>query len=513
MERIDCIFLHVPKLTGTDRPPGPLTSSFLPMGLLALADRLHRLSFSTQVIHLGIERMEDKTFSILSYLHEKHPRIVALDLHWHRQSYDVMETVKQIKATFPQTYVLLGGFTASYFHEEIMKAFPEVDGIIRGEAEGPLVELAQAIQEDQCDFFSVPNLTWRRRKKILVNPLSYVATEEDLNRLCFTHFDLLKNYPAYIRGTGEPYQAWGVSSPVFPLPVGRGCPVQCTWCSGGLASQETLSGRNAVTFRSVGKVIETIQEALAHGYEIFHIKFDPYPEHPEFYLDLFSRLRKEKIRTGCIFESYGLPTVKFIRSFKESFPGLESTIVLSPLSGLEGVRMFHKGYAFTNQALVDCLRHLKDHRVFCNLQFCVGVPFEIEDDHQEMIRLQRMIRRRFSNVRSVQTVPLEMEPGSPWHTNPGAYGVKTSLRNFTDFVKYHSEERGRFSSPGYWIPRYFYDIEDEEGFREALRKIKWSRFCFLRPSAGKRRISLPVKRLSGLSQFAGKIKDFVRRKA
>jgi radical SAM superfamily enzyme YgiQ (UPF0313 family) len=481
------------------------------MGLLALADRLHRSGLSVQVVHLGIEQIEDRAFSILSYLREKHPRVVALDLHSHHQSHGVMEMVKQIKAAYPQTYILLGGFTASFFHEEIMKTFPEVDGIIRGEAEEPLAELVQAIQKDQVEFFSVPNLTWRRKKKILVNPLSYVATEEDLNRLCFTHFDLLKNYPTYIRSISGPYPGKGASSPVFPLPVGRGCPVQCTWCSGGFPSQETVSGRNEVIFRSVGKVIDTIQDALAHGYEIFHIKFDPYPERPEFYLDLFSRLRKEKVRMGCIFESCGLPADKFIRSFKEAFPGPESSIVLSPCNGLEGLRMFHKGYPFTNRALMDCLRQLKEHRVFCDLHFTLGAPFETEDDHRETIRLQRKILRQFPNVRSIRTVPLEMEPGSPWHANPEAYGVKTSLRSFMDFVKYHSEGREGSFSPGYWIPYYFHDREDEKGFEEALQRIKWDRFCFHRSTAGKRRIPIPGRGLGDLSRLVRKVKGLVRR--
>jgi radical SAM superfamily enzyme YgiQ (UPF0313 family) len=521
MERVDCIFLHVPKLTNAYRPLGRFTAiNFLPMGLLALADRLHRLGLSTQVVHLGIEWIEDKAFSILSYLREKDPRIIALDLHWHHQSYDVTEMVKQIKAALPQAYILLGGFTASFFHEEIMKTFPEVDGIIRGEAEEPLAELAQAIREDQADFFSVPNLTWRRRKKVLVNPLSYVASEEDLNRLCFTRFSLLKNYPTYIRSISQPYYVQDVPtgkrvskhsppSPVFPLPVGRGCPVQCTWCSGGFLSQETVSGRNEVIFRAEGKVIETIQDALAHGYEIFHIKFDPYPEHPDFYLGLFSRLRKEKVRMECIFESYGLPTVEFVQSFKESFPGPKSSIVLSPHSGPEGLRMIHKGYAFTNDALLDCLRHLKAHRVFTDLHFTLGAPFETEDDYRETIRLQRKIRRLFPNVRNIRTVPLEMEPGSPWHTNPGAYGVKTSLRSFTDFVRYHSERKEGFSSSGYWIPSYFRDAEDEKGFEKALQEIQCRHFCFLRSAAGRPWIPIRGKLRCDLAHWARKMKGWV----
>jgi len=67
-----------------------------------------------------------------------------------------METVKKIKAAFPQTYILLGGFTASFFHEEIMRNFDGVDGIIRGEAEVPILELANCAPAGEDNLFSVP---------------------------------------------------------------------------------------------------------------------------------------------------------------------------------------------------------------------------------------------------------------------------------------------------------------------------------------------------------------------
>jgi len=173
--------------------------------------------------------------------------------------------------------------------------------------------------------------------------------------------------------------------------------------------------------------------------------------------------------------------------------------------------MFHKGYGFTNEALMDCLRQLKKHRVFCDLHFSLGAPFENEGDHRETIGLQRKIRRQFPNVRSIRTVPWEMEPGSPWHTNPGAYGVKTSLRSFIDFVKYHSEEKESFSSPGYWIPHYFRGTEDERGFEEALQRIEWSRFCFLQSPAGIGRIPIRGKRLGDLFHLFGKTRKFLRK--
>jgi len=434
-----------------------------------------------------------------------------------------MEVIKKIKTVFPQVFILLGGFTASFFHEEIMRNFDAVDGIIRGEAEDPILELTHAILQGKEDLFSVPNLTWRRKGRILINPLSYVASEKDLNSLSFNHFPLLKNYSTYIRYVGQPFYVKGVSkeknfwvyslkSPIYHLLVGRGCPVQCTWCSGNIPSQETITGRKEVTFRGVEEVVQTIQEALSYGYETFHICFDPYPKKPEYFLNLFSRIREEKIKMECFFESFGLPTLGFIKSFKETFPGPKSLIALSPDVGSDRIRKIHKGHPYTNQALMECLDQLERHQVFCDVFFIIGVSFEKEEDVQQTIRLQKRIRNRYSNVRGVRTFSIEMEPGSPWHLEPEAFGVETSLRNFMDFYYYHSGKENAFSSLGYWIPNYFQGVEDELGFEKALQKVKCRHFCFIHPNA--RRSSSPFwgRRLCDLSSLFWKIKNLAERK-
>jgi radical SAM superfamily enzyme YgiQ (UPF0313 family) len=518
MERMDLLFLHVPKLINSYRPIHQFTwINFLPMGLVGLADFLQRGGISTQIVHLGVEWIEDHNFSVIEYIREKDPRIIAIDLHWHHQSFDVIEVVKKIKTAFPHVFILFGGFTASFFHEEIMRNFDAVDGIIRGEAEVPLLELTRAILQEKEDLFSVPNLTWRRKGRVLINPLSYVASEQDLNSLSFSNFPLLKNYPTYIRYIGQPFYVKGVSkeknfwmyslkSPIYHLTVGRGCPVQCTWCSGNIPSQETITGRKEVTFRGVKEVVQTIKEALSYGYETFHICFDPSPRKPEYFLNLFSRLREEKVKMECFFESFGLPTANFIKSFKETFPGPKSLIALSPDVGSNRLRRIHKGHPYTNQALMECLDHLEKHKVFCDVFFTLGAPFEREEDVQQTLQLQKKIRSRYSNVRGIRTFTIEMEPGSPWHLDPDAFGVKTSLRNFMDFYHYHSGKECTFSSLGYWIPNYFKGVEDEKGFEKALQKVKCRNFCFIHPNA--RRSSSPFwgRRLCDLSNLFWKVR-------
>ena len=79
MERVDCLFLHVPKFVNYYRPIHQfIWINFLPMGLLGLADLLQRQGVSTQIVHLGVEWIEDHHFSIIEYIRKKNPRIVAI---------------------------------------------------------------------------------------------------------------------------------------------------------------------------------------------------------------------------------------------------------------------------------------------------------------------------------------------------------------------------------------------------------------------------------------------------
>jgi radical SAM superfamily enzyme YgiQ (UPF0313 family) len=214
----------------------------------------------------------------------------------------------------------------------------------------------------------------------------------------------------------------------------------------------------------------------------------------------------------CFFESFGLPTIDFIKSFRETFPGPKSLIALSPDVGSDQVRKMHKGNAYTNQDLMGCLDQLKEHGVFCDLFFILGVPFEKEEDVCQTARLQREVRNRYPNVRGIRTYTAQMEPGSPWHLDPESFRVETSLKNFLDFYHYHSGEESSSSSLGYWIPGYFQDVKDEIGFEERLQDIKCRYSCFMHPNAGKASRPFWGRRSRDLSSVFWKMKHLARGK-
>jgi radical SAM superfamily enzyme YgiQ (UPF0313 family) len=494
---VDCLFVHVPKLKNYYRPIGEYTFiNYMPMGVLALADLLAREGYETEVLHLGVEWIEDKEFSLLDYIAQKKPRIVALSLHWHPQSYEVLEQARMIKEAFPEIFIILGGLTASFYHREIMERFSWVDAIIRGEGEVPLLRLIEALIKGGR-LETIPNLTWRQGDKTTENPLAYCATQEILDGLCFTNFSLLKNYRTYIDWVLMPFFVKGFSkernriffslkTPLFDLMVGRGCPINCTWCGGGKDAQRLIAGRRQVIFRDRERVLDSIREALRWGYETMHVCFDPYPHRPGYYLKLFSRIREEKLKVEFFFESFGLPTKAFIDAFAQTF-GPRSLIAISPESGSEEVRRRNKGYSYTNQELWDCLAYTREKGVKVDLFFGLGLPYEREKDLQETAQLIARIRRQFPNVQGIRTFTIEMEPGAPWYLRPEKFGVETALRSFSDFYAYHKEADEGFSALGYNIPGYFPDVGAGAGgeFQRRLQEIKCRRFCFIHPDARK----------------------------
>lgn len=103
----------------------------------------------------------------------------------------------------------LGGYTASLFCEEIIQEFQQVDAVIRGDGEVPIVELCKVLHEIKLHnnpnnkqiqdlLGTVQNLVWRDEAgKVILNKFSYVGTAEDIDRLDFAAFDLLRDWEQY----------------------------------------------------------------------------------------------------------------------------------------------------------------------------------------------------------------------------------------------------------------------------------------------------------------------------
>ncbi|MFX1297242.1 MAG: cobalamin-dependent protein, partial [Promethearchaeota archaeon] len=328
MKTYDVIFIHPPrvlqpryiKLRNFTRS----AFIFFPMGLLAIADLCEREGLSTKIINYPMENFFDRDWSLAKLLKTINFKVCGIDVHWVNHSHGAIEVVKIIKKVNPNAKIVFGGYTATYFHKEILKYYKNVDGIIRGEGEIPFLNYVQNVIRNRS-LDSVPNLSYRDSSQyIKINPITYVASTID--NLNFTNISLIHNGEKYVEHSRE------IMAIPFNLAIGRGCPFQCPFCGGGRQSQLILNKRKKVLLRSPEKIIEDLHN-IFDSYKAGGVFFGhgTYPASFKYWKTLFKLIKKEKLDLSADLEIWRLPFPKEMwYLFQKTFRNKRSSISVCP---------------------------------------------------------------------------------------------------------------------------------------------------------------------------------------
>jgi anaerobic magnesium-protoporphyrin IX monomethyl ester cyclase len=93
---------------------------------------------------------------------QKDVKLVLVDLHGYRHSYGAISAALACKQVLPRARVAFGGSSALHIAAETLRSFPEVDFVIRGDAEEPLLSLVRRVcSSASVPLSSNPNLTYR----------------------------------------------------------------------------------------------------------------------------------------------------------------------------------------------------------------------------------------------------------------------------------------------------------------------------------------------------------------
>lgn len=525
----ELLFVHVPKASNYYPLLDEFVSiNYIPMGVFGLCDLLNRNGTASRIVHLGLETILDEDFSIARHVEENGIRWVGMSLHWHYQSHDVIDVARKIKARSPDTRIVLGGFTASRFAAEILEEHPEIECVLQGDAEKGLLELVGAWRSGGRDLSAVSNCVWRRDGAPVDNGITYVADAAALEGIDFANLGLLAHREQYRDFYKAPF-IWpvnasveentkrrvGGAATVFPLLVGRGCPVECTFCGGSRSAQRRLCGRAASYFRRrPAAVVDTMETAIAHGYESFIVCFDPTPANDAYYLELFSEVRRRGLRCGMGFEAWGLPTRALIGAFRRTFVPETSYVALSPETGSEEIRKRNKGFFYTNAQLHEVMGWLEEEGVPAVIYLTCGLPGETSAHLAETDALARDLRSRYARVLSnVLLFPVQIEPGAPMFEDPRSHGVVTSRRTFRDFREHHAQAGEEpYSELGYATDSLAEGGADVARFTEHLRRLRCDRFCLYEPKLLRRPLPNVIgKLICSLRHASWRRKGFGRR--
>ncbi len=409
----------------------------MPMGMLALADYLDNAGYSVRVIHLDIEE-EKQNFSLKAFIKNNDPRLICFSYHWHTQSSVFDERVREVKKDFPHIKIAAGGFSATFFSSQILKYNNCIDFVIKGDAEEPLRMLAEHIKRGAVDFGVIPNLVWRKNGKVRVNSGIYRISQEVLDSLRYSRFDLLESYKDYLKIPWETENsilgALHGRQNIFYYNPGRGCSVNCAFCGGSNESQCIINARKQPLMKSHESVIRDLTMAKAYGVDVVYICFDPFPK-SSYYPVLFRKIKDSGLKFRVVFECWSLPTKNFVDTFKNIFlPG--SWIVVSPETGSERVRNRVKGFSYSNRALIKSLDYMKNKGVLFELFFASGLPFEKKSDLELTKKFLQVLKKRYQFI--LQICPIEVEPSSPMSIHPNKFKVRIKRKTYSDYVDAHT---------------------------------------------------------------------------
>jgi len=423
---------------------------FMPMGLFGLAGALSENGFDVEIINSDSE----KGRAIEEILEFNELDAVGFDCHWVNQSLAVLETAKLIKDIKPEVFVFLGGFTASLFAREILRGSSQIDAVIRGDAEVPIVELCKALsggsgandtamgRKHRRSFSRVPNLVWRGDDDELeVNDFSYVATAEGMEKLDFASIDLLRNWEYYRKRSiywthFAPLDFAPLNlSPMFFLEVGRGCRNGCVFCGGGCEAQSIINNRQGVAFRSVDSVMATIKKATSFGFRTFFTDFE-FEGSDQWYGALFREIEEERLDIHYVYSCWCLTSKEIVDALSECFE--KAFIQLSPETADVELRRRNKGARsfYTNDELRECLDYVgtKDN-VKVQLYFGYFLAFETVETVLNTMEFILELILEYPDLIEVAYLPFSTDPGSMLFFRPDKYDVDMDVRNFADYIE------------------------------------------------------------------------------
>ncbi len=444
------LYIH-PAKQGVDfRPSRPAAPGrpygLIPVGVAALVNVLRRAGIRVTGINLPMEKSLSPDFDLRRWLSERRrARVVLIDLHWYEHTFGAVSVARVCKEVLPRAWTVVGGLAASGFAREMMENVTEIDFVIKGDAEKPLLDLVRQLVDGgrALDMGRVPNLFYYDGQQIVETEQAYCAATADLDTLNFVDIDFLEHYDQYYIHeyvvTDLELARSARDKSAFRgkwLCTARGCKYNCSYCGGCASAHKTLAGRNGIVPRSPAKMIDDLRQLARQRVIQASLSYDIAELGEPYWREFFSLLQRSGVEIGLYNEFFQLPRPEFIAEFAQSVDMAQSCVALSPLSGNEAVRRLN-GKFYSNNALFDILRLLKAQQVPIFVYFSLNLPGENQATLLDTIDLATEIYDYYPHaLLKILTSCHTIDPLSPMNVNPAKYGIRATMSTFDDYYAY-----------------------------------------------------------------------------
>lgn len=262
------------------------TTAWPPLGMLYCAVVLMKEGIEVSLLDQAVKGFSFKR--ALDWVKKEDPDILGFSV-LHSAAKEAPKIAERVKAENPNVTIVMGNYHATFNAERILKKYPYVDVIIRGEGEYASLELAKRLEKGG-NLREVKGITFRDNGKIVSTPDRPLI--KNIDGLPFPDRDLMNaQYTSTIFGVK-------VATKKFTTVLSsRGCPFQCSFCGC------RKFARGVWRARSVENIVEELEFLRSEGYEEFLFVDDNFTLNRKRVMELCQKIRKEGMDIRWICDS------------------------------------------------------------------------------------------------------------------------------------------------------------------------------------------------------------------
>jgi B12-binding domain/radical SAM domain protein len=476
MVQSDLVLLHAPSVYDfrkesilygpiSDLVPSSTVFEMYPIGFTTIAEYLERHGWHVRIVNLAVRMLRSRRYDPERTIRSLNPLAFGIDLHWMPHVHGALEVARLVKKHHPQTPVILGGFSASYFAEELVQR-PEVDFVVRGDSTEEPVRLlmeqlrAQARGEPLPHAWeAIPNLTWTDAAgQVHQNPITF--SPPNLDHVMLDYSYVVRAVARYLDlASFIPFGDW-LRYPITAALTVRGCTYGCKTCGGSRQAYRRIHNRAEPAFRSPEDLVRDIRNIGRFSNGPIFILGDLRQPGEDYALRVFDAIGRYE--GPVIVELFDGADRGFLERLARAFPNF--TLEISPESHDERVRHAF-GRPYTNAALEATLAHTLEvgaRRV--DVYFMIGLPYQTYGSVMGTIDYCEHLLQRFTGPGDRRLFPFIsplapfLDPGSEVWEAPEKYGYRLFWRT--------AEEHRRALVQPSW--KYVLNYETEWMTREEI---------------------------------------------
>jgi len=438
----DLILLHAPAIYDFRKRPnllGPISDvvpstpifEMYPVGFSSIAEHLEKNGIGVRIINLAYRMLNNPKFDVEKMIARLKPIAFGIDLHWLVHAQGGLEIAKICKKYHPDIPVIFGGYSATYFHDQLIQ-YPPVDFVMKGDStEEPMLQLIKALKH-QNDCSNIPNLTWMEKSgEIQSNPITYLP--KDLNNFTNNYKNLFKLAVKYFdsKSMTAIHDWWRY--PITAVMTCRGCIHNCIICGGSKYGTKYYCERSKPSFRDAELIVEDIKQISRFTNGPIFVIGDLNQPGYEYADKIISGLKKIKIKNEMVFEIFEPATESFFEKIAGAVPNFN--IEFSPESHDQKVRK-KSGKFYSNEEIELNIqwaleRGCKKFDIF----FMIGLPLQTQQSVLETVDYCGYLLDKFGNRVAPFISPLApfLDPGSIAFEHPDKFGYKIFYHTLEDY--------------------------------------------------------------------------------